>query len=382
MSLKTLAAPLALAKLSQFDAIIDARTELEHALDHIPGAINWPSLNNQERVTIGTLYKQVNAFEAKKRGAALVARNVAAHIERELLDMPKDWKPLIYCWRGGNRSGALATILGAIGFHVTLLEGGYKAFRQAVLSDLPTLATNFRYRVICGPTGSGKTRLLQSLAAQGAQVLDLEDLANHRSSVLGHIPGVDQPSQKRFDTLVWSALRDFDTQKPIYVESESKKVGDVRVPDALMDAMRASPCIDLQLSDPERVSLLLEDYDFFVKDPVFFCQRLHALAQRRGNLQVAEWIAQVEAGQTPEVVHALLEMHYDPMYAQSMARNFVQFDQAQRCTLTDRSPQALAAVATTLIQEEEASVPPVSVTPPDAGVDEVDASLASGESPS
>lgn len=356
MSLKTLAAPLALNQLGTFDAIIDARTELEHALDHVPGAINWPSLNNDERVAIGTLYKQVNAFEAKKRGAALVARNVANHIERELLDAPKGWKPLVYCWRGGNRSGALATILGAIGFQVTLLEGGYKAFRQAVLAELPALSQALHYRVICGPTGSGKTRLLTALAAQGAQVLDLEALANHRSSVLGHIPGVPQPSQKRFDTLVWSALRGFDPVRPVYVESESKKVGDLRVPDALMDAMRASPCIDLQLSDAERVALLLEDYDFFVSDPAFFCQRLQALAERRGNAQVAQWVEQVQAGHTPEVVQALLTVHYDPMYAQSIGRNFVQFGQAQVCVLADRSQVSLAQAASALIQAE---VPPV-----------------------
>ncbi len=352
MSLKTLAAPLALSQLDAFDAVIDARTELEHALDSLPGAINWPSLNNEERVTIGTMYKQVNAFEAKKRGAALVARNVANHIERELLDAPKSWKPLVYCWRGGNRSGALATILSAIGFQVTLLEGGYKAFRQAVLAELPVLAQALRYRVICGPTGSGKTRLLQALAEQGAQVLDLEALANHRSSVLGHIPGVEQPSQKRFDTLVWSALRRFDASRPVYVESESKKVGDVRVPDALMDAMRASPCIDLQLGDSERVALLLEDYDFFVSNPSFFCQRLQALKERRGALQVDQWVEQVHAGHIPAVVQALLTAHYDPMYAQSIGRNFVQFSQAQQCVLADRTEASLAQAVNDLVQTE------------------------------
>ncbi|MDO9293190.1 MAG: tRNA 2-selenouridine(34) synthase MnmH, partial [Hydrogenophaga sp.] len=266
MPVHTLPASEALSQLDRFDAIIDARTEDEHALDHVPGALNWPTLNNAERITIGTMYKQVNAFEAKKRGAALSARNIAAHIERDVLDKPRDWKPVVYCWRGGNRSGALATILGAIGFQVTLIEGGYKAWRAALVESLPGLATRLHYRVVCGPTGSGKTRLLQALADQGAQVLDLEALANHRSSVLGHIPGVPQPSQKRFDSLIWDALRRFDPARPVYIESESKKVGNVRVPDALIDAMRASPCIDLQLSDGERVALLLEDYDFFVKD--------------------------------------------------------------------------------------------------------------------
>lgn len=349
MPVHTLPAAEALTRLASFDAIIDARTEDEYALDHVPGAINWPTLDNAERITIGTMYKQVNAFEAKKRGAALSARNIAAHIEREVLDKPKGWKPLVYCWRGGNRSGALATILGAIGFQVTLIEGGYKAWRSALVDDIPRLVQRLQYQVVCGPTGSGKTRLLQALAAEGAQVLDLEALANHRSSVLGHIPGVEQPSQKRFDSLIWDALQRFDPARPVFVESESKKVGNVRVPDALIEAMRESLCIDLQLPDAERVALLLEDYDFFVKDPDFFCQRLEALTELRGKAVVGEWIDKVRAGRTPEVVLELLVQHYDPMYAQSIQRNFKQYGQALQCTLQDRSPATLSRLVKNLI---------------------------------
>lgn len=348
MPVHTLPADQALTRLGTFDTLIDARTEDEYALDHVPGAVNWPTLDNAERITIGTMYKQVNAFEAKKRGAALSARNIAAHIEREVIDKPKDWKPLVYCWRGGNRSGALATILGAIGFQVTLIEGGYKAWRAALVEDIPRLAQRLQYRVVCGPTGSGKTRLLQALAATGAQVLDLEDLARHRSSVLGHIPGVPQPSQKHFDSLVWDALRRMDPSRPVFVESESKKVGNVRVPDALIEAMRQSPCIDLRLPDDERVALLLEDYRFFVEDPDFFCERLLALTELRGKEVVQHWIAQVRNGQTPEVVLALLTQHYDPMYAASIQRNFSQYAQARPCVLADRSPVALAAAARSL----------------------------------
>lgn len=361
MSLKTLDATLALAQLEAFDTIVDARTPLEHALDHLPGAVNWPSLNNEERVIIGTLYKQVNAFEAKKRGAALVARNVAQHIERELLDAPRNWKPLVYCWRGGNRSGALATILSAIGFQVTLLEGGYKAFRHAVLADLPAQVQRLYYRVVCGPTGSGKTRLLQALREAGAQVLDLEAMAKHRSSVLGHIPGLPQPSQKHFDTLVWHTLRGMSADRPVYVESESKKVGNVSVPDALMEAMRASPCIDLQLNEDERVALLMEDYNFFVTDPAHFCQRLLALTERRGHAQVTQWVEQVNNHQTPAVVRSLLTEHYDPMYAQSIAKNYVQFGSALSCQLASRSQEALANAASSLVAGEAAlpAIPPV-----------------------
>jgi tRNA 2-selenouridine synthase len=355
MPVHTLPAAEALSRLGEFDTLIDARTEDEYALDHVPGAVNWPTLNNAERITIGTMYKQVNAFEAKKRGAALSARNVAAHIEREVLDKPKGWQPLVYCWRGGNRSGALATILGAIGFQVTLIEGGYKAWRAALVDDLTAQAQRLHYRVICGPTGSGKTRLLQAISAQGAQVLDLEALANHRSSVLGHIPGVEQPSQKRFDSLIWDALRGFDAARPVFVESESKKVGNVRVPDALIEAMRESPCIDLQLSDSERVALLLEDYAFFVEDPAFFCQRLEALTELRGKAVIEEWADKVRAGCTPEVVLDLLTRHYDPMYAASIRRNFSLYGSAQRCVLDDRHGGSLALAASRLISLQAAS---------------------------
>jgi tRNA 2-selenouridine synthase len=348
MSVITLPAVEALRQLEQFDVVIDARSEDEHALDHIPGALNWPTLDNAERIAIGTMYKQVNAFEAKKRGAAIAARNISAHIEREVIDKPRGWKPLVYCWRGGNRSGSLATILGAIGFHVTLIEGGYKAWRAALVEDLTPLAQRLRYRVICGPTGSGKTRLLQSLAAQGAQVLDLEALANHRSSVLGHIPGLLQPSQKRFDSLIWDALRKFDPARPVFVESESKKVGNVRVPDALIECMRASPCIDLQLPNEERVALLLEDYDFFVTDPVHFCDRLQALVELRGKAVVDGWVEKVAAEKTPEVVLELLTLHYDPMYAQSIQRNFKQYGAATPAQLNDRSQAAMDALASKL----------------------------------
>lgn len=351
MPVHTLSATEALKRLGEFHTVIDARTEDEHALDHVPGAINWPTLNNAERITIGTMYKQVNAFEAKKRGAAIAARNIAAHIEREVLDKARDWRPLVYCWRGGNRSGALATILGAIGFQVTLIEGGYKAWRAALVDDLDHQARRLHYQVICGPTGSGKTRLLQALAAEGAKVLDLEDLAKHRSSVLGHLPGVEQPSQKRFDSLIWDALRGFDPGRPVFVESESKKVGNLRVPEALIDAMRASPCIDLQLADEERVELLMEDYAHFVQDQAFFCQRLEALTELRGKAVVQGWVEQVRDGQIREVVLELLTQHYDPTYAASIRKNFARYGEARACRLDSRRADAMSVAARTLLSE-------------------------------
>ena len=348
MSLTLINATELLARMHEFDTIIDARTEAEHAEDRLPGAVNWPTLNDEERIVVGTLYKQINQFEAKKRGAAMAARNIAGHIDREVIDKPKDWKPLAYCWRGGKRSGSLSLVLDQIGFKTTLVEGGYKAFRAAVVADIPVQAAQLNFRVVCGPTGSGKTRLLHALAAEGAQVLDLEGLANHRSSVLGALPGVAQPAQKRFDTLIWDTLRRLDVDRPVFVESESKKVGNVAIPTSLVERMRASPCINLSLPEDERIALLLEDYDFFVHNTAFFCHRLDALVEVRGKGVVENWKALVQQGDMRTVVAELLSLHYDPGYLQSIQRNFEQYGHALQLELADRSEACLRAAAQSL----------------------------------
>ncbi|PKO62433.1 MAG: tRNA 2-selenouridine(34) synthase MnmH [Betaproteobacteria bacterium HGW-Betaproteobacteria-18] len=352
MSLTPIRAAEVIGRLADFDAIIDARSEAEFRQDHLPGAINWPTLNNAERIEIGTLYKQVNPFEARKRGAAIAARNIAAHIEREVIDKPRDWQPLAYCWRGGQRSGALSLILSQIGFRVTLVEGGYKAFRAALVQDIMARVPGLSLRVICGPTGSGKTRLLQALAAQGAQVLDLEALANHRSSVLGAMPGLAQPTQKRFETLIWDRLRSFDATQPVFIESESKKVGNLSVPTALMEAMRSSPCLNLQLPDAERVALLLEDYDYLTRDVAYFCERLALLTELKGREVVGCWQKLAHEGDFASVVMDLLTQHYDPAYLQSMQRNFVQFGQAKNLNPADRSAPAMTQLAGQLLTNQ------------------------------
>jgi tRNA 2-selenouridine synthase len=335
----------ALARLAEFDTVIDARSEDEYAEDRLPGAVNWPSLTNDERRIVGTEYTQVSPFVAQKRGAALVARNIARHIEAEVFDKPKDWKPLVYCWRGGKRSGSLALVLGQIGFRVHLLEGGYRAYRRAVIAALEAQPQRLQYRVVCGPTGSGKSRLLQTLAARGAQVLDLEALANHRGSVLGLVPGSPQPGQKQFESRLWDALRRFDPSLPVFIESESRKVGDLRVPERLVECMRAAPCIRLELAHDARVALLLCDYDFFVTDTEAFCERLNALKVLRGKEVVAGWQHAARAGRSAEVVRELLLQHYDPIYQQSIRRNFAGYAEPLLQLAWDGSAASLDAAA-------------------------------------
>ena len=354
MPLAPITAAEALATLDDFSAIVDARSESEFTLDRLPGAVNWPSLNDAERALVGTEYKQVSPFAARKRGAALVARNIAAHVEQHLADVPRAWQPLVYCWRGGQRSNALATVLSQIGFRVRLLEGGYQAFRRAVVTALEELPARFDWRVVCGPTGSGKSRLLTALANQGAQVLDLEALANHRGSVLGLVPGSEQPAQKQLDTRIWNALRRLDPARPVFVESESKKIGDLRVPESLIQRMRASPCVWLELAMPARVALLIEDYAFFVADTDAFCSRLDALRVLRGNEVVAGWQEAARAGHTAEVVGDLLTTHYDPIYLQSMRRNFAGVAAPAVSLGWDGSDASLQAAAATAIDEVSA----------------------------
>jgi tRNA 2-selenouridine synthase len=333
-----------LPQLGEFDAIIDVRSEGEFALDHIPGAINCPVLDNEERIRVGTMYVQVNSFEAKKVGAALVSRNIARHIENLWIDKPRDWKPLIYCWRGGNRSGAMAHVLAKIGWPAIQLDGGYKAYRAHVSEALLT-PPQLSYKVICGTTGSGKSRLLEVLDSIGAQVLDLEQLAAHRGSVLGHLPSQPQPSQKMFETLIWDKLRHFDPALPVFVESESKKVGNLRVPDAVMEQMRASPCISLTLSRPNRVRLLMEDYQHFTTDPTLLNTQLECLVKLHGRDKITAWHDMANGGNMPQLVDELLVDHYDPAYIRSIDRNFTLFGQAEVLELADIGKDDFLAAA-------------------------------------
>ena len=333
-----------LPQLGQFDTIIDARSESEYALDHIPGAINCPVLSDEERVRVGTMYKQVNAFEAKKVGAALVARNIARHIEERFADKPREWTPLVYCWRGGNRSGSMAHILARIGWPVFQLDGGYKAYRAHVsdaLADTPP----HTFKVICGTTGSGKSRLLEVMDRIGAQVLDLEQLAAHRGSVLGNLPSQPQPSQKMFESMIWQKLRQFDPALPVFVESESKKVGQLRVPDAVMEKMRQSPCVSLNLSRPDRVRLLMEDYAHFTQSPETLNAQLDCLVKLHGREKIDGWHQLANTGRMPELVDELLAEHYDPAYLRSIDRNFVQFKEAEVVELPDISVEQFLMAA-------------------------------------
>lgn len=302
-----------------YDMIIDVRSEGEFAEDHIPGAVSMPVLNDHQRDEIGTMYKQIGPFEAKRRGAAMVARNIAAHIDTGLGDAPRDFSPLVYCWRGGQRSGAMARILSEIGWKVTVVEGGYKTYRKAVLDGLDTIPPLLNVIMLRGRTGTAKTRILRAAIDAGAQVIDLEGLANHRGSLLGPEPGYPQPSQRQFESRLFAVMQALDPDRPVFIEAESNKIGELHIPGALWHRMRDAPALQVVAPLAARVKFLLADYDHIVVEPERLKPLLSWVVTRIGHDRVEAWRACIDAGDWTGFVTRVLEDHYDPAYDRSAA---------------------------------------------------------------
>ena len=332
-----------------FDEIIDVRTPAEFADDHIPGAVNCPVLDNEQRIEVGTLYKQHSPFAAKRIGAAYVAHNIARHLQTTFSDRAQNWKPLIVCWRGGQRSGAMTLIFRRVGWDALQLQGGYKDYRKQVIARLAQLPREFSFRVVCGATGSGKSRLLKRLEQLGEQILDLEELAEHKGSVLGVLPGAEQPSQKMFETRLLAALLALDPSRPVYVEAESRKIGTVQLPDAMLEALRSGACIHISATFAARVDFLLRDYAYFLDAPEWFNSRLDVLADVQSRATLARWQDYAKTGQWRALVGELLELHYDPLYRRSQSRNFTHFSASQSYESDDLTSAGIDALARRIV---------------------------------
>ena len=333
-----------------FDTIIDARSPSEFALDHIPGAVNCPVLDDEERRIVGTIYKQTGAFEARRVGGAMVAANLARHLREQWADKPANWRPMVYCWRGGLRSGSMVNWMRLVGWDARQLASGYKAFRHHVLEIIETVVPRLQLLVICGATGSAKTRVLEALAARGEQVLDLEHCASHKGSLLGGLPGVPQPSQKRFETLIATVLESLDLSRPLYVEGESARIGRVALPVPLVTRMRAAHCIEVEATPEARLDYLLRDYAYLADDRGGLAETLGRLKEMQGKETVQRWQAWAEAGDLPPLFAELMALHYDPHYERSQARHFAAWPQRDRVAAPDLTPAGIEAVAEAIRQ--------------------------------
>lgn len=302
-----------------FDDLIDVRSPSEFAEDHIPGAINLPALSDTERVEVGTTYVQVAPFEARKLGAAKVARNVATYLDGPLKSKSGAWRPLIYCWRGGQRSGSVASIFKQIGWRADTLKGGYRSFRRMVQMSLYESPLVSDVILLDGNTGTGKTDILHRLARRGVQVLDLEDLANHRGSLLGTRLG-EQPSQKAWETSLACALASFDGHRPVLIEAESSKIGKLIIPPSLWGAMKVAPRITIKAPINARARFLVETYADLCDDRDLLSAQIEALRRHRGS-QVDAWLTLCQKSDFNALASALIKHHYDPSYRTSRKRN-------------------------------------------------------------
>jgi tRNA 2-selenouridine synthase len=339
-----------LSDLRRYDAVIDVRSPAEFAEDHIPGAINCPVLDDGQRARVGTLHKVDGAFEARRLGGALAAINIGRHIETLFADHPREWTPLVYCWRGGQRSRSFTHVLREVGWRAEQLEGGYRTYRRRVIDDLEQWPARFDFRVICGRTGCGKSLLLGALAEAGAQVLDLEALAAHRGSVLGDLPDAPQPSQKWFESGIWAALGAFTADRPVFVEAESKRIGALHVPDALIARMRAAATLRIEASIATRTALLIEAYQHLIDDPARLLGQLECLRALRSSETIARWQALIERRAWPALVADLLEHHYDEAYERSMFRNYAGHVNAPVVTLHGADEASLREAAREALQ--------------------------------
>lgn len=338
-------APVRVADMRDFHTLIDARSPAEFALDHVPGAINCPVLDDEERRIVGTLYKQQGAFEARRVGGAMVAANLARHLRERFADQPAHWKPLVYCWRGGLRSGSMVTWLRLVGWDAQQLAGGYKSFRRHVVAQIDALCPQLQLRVVCGATGSAKTRVLQALAAQGEQVLDLEEAACHKGSLLGGLPGIPQPSQKSFETQVITRLEGFDLARPIYVEGESPRIGKLSLPLPLVARMREAPVIEIAATREARLAYLLRDYAYLGDQPEALAGQLGKLKELQGKEAVARWQQWALAGELSPLFEELMSLHYDPHYQRSQERHFRQWAARRSVDAQALDDEAIAGLA-------------------------------------
>ena len=305
----------------KFDTIIDVRSPLEFAEDHIVGAINCPVLSDLERQKVGTIYKKESSFKAKIIGSSLTAKNIAFHIENNFMEKKGSWQPLIYCWRGGQRSKAFSIVLSEVGWRTNQLKGGYKEYMNQVINFLDNIGPKLQITLISGKTGSAKTKILKSIENEGGQILDLEGLANHKGSLLGKIPDLIQPSQKFFESLIFNKIQNLNLKDKIYIEAESSKIGNIHIPKSIWKKMIKSPRIEISANVELRAKFLVSDYDYMCNDPTLINPIIKGLKNRLSKKLFDEWTNLIDRKKWFDLTKSFLENHYDPSYSSNTIKN-------------------------------------------------------------
>jgi len=303
--------------------LLDVRSPGEYNHAHLPGAISFPLFTDEERKVVGTTYKQISREAAIKIGLDYFGPKMRSMVEEveKLVSSGQSAASnsltgnsvFVYCWRGGMRSGAVAWLLNLYGFNVTVLAGGYKAFRNWVIK---TNAHPHPLQVLGGYTGSGKTELLNVLQQSGEAVIDLEAIANHKGSAFGNIGMPEQPTQEMFENLLALQLaRHAIVQKPIWVEDESQRIGQINLPSAFWQNMRRSPVYFLEIPFEERLKHILTEYGQLDKEKMIGA--IHRIAKRLGPLETKSAIQFLEEGNQPESFRILLH-YYDKRYLKGL----------------------------------------------------------------
>lgn len=290
---------------------IDVRSPKEFNKETIPGSINIPIFDDKERELIGTLYKNDSIEEAKKNGIEIVAKKLTYIYER-ISDLNKDHNHIyIYCSRGGFRSSSLVSLFNALNINITKLHGGYKEYRAFIREELPIITKDIKFIVVYGNTGTGKTHILNHLKEKGLDVLNLEECANHRGSILGSV-GLGSPnSQKMFESLLFDQLNNRSSNL-VFVEGESRRIGKVLIPDFIFDKMQMGIKIKITATIERRVEVILSDYVNGFDDELI--EALNHMKNRFGDEVIDNYIDMVDEKDYSPIIKNLFVNYYDPLY--------------------------------------------------------------------
>jgi len=300
-------------ELRKVNPVVDVRSPGEFATGHIPGAVNIPLFDDEQRADVGTVYKKEGNLNAVLRGIDLAAPHMSDKL-RKALDLASGGKLLVHCWRGGMRSEAMAWLFSQGGLDSTLLNGGYKAYRNHILGDL---GRERKYFILGGLTGSGKTGILRYMKSRGIQVTDLEGLASHRGSAFGALGQDPQPTSEHFANLLYDDLAAMREDEPVWLEDESRNIGTVFMPDSFSLRMQTAPVIALMMSIETRMPRLLEEYTTFPAEAIM--ASVLKISKRLGGDRTREAVDALRKGDYPTAVRITLE-YYDKAYHYGLSK--------------------------------------------------------------